>query len=270
VSIEQSVTSSSGAAEVSAIENEIPAYRAIAPQAVFSLIFGVLAVLGFASWFFLSFAALAVLLGVMANRRIKQLPDVLTGGRLAQAGIGLGLVFGLTAVSIGSVQYVIRGQQAKAFALKYEKALQTGTFEELVWYMQPPRARESRSPKDLVAEMKKGPEGMSSFQMQTETIHGIHDQVTNQGADVHFKGIESHGDQDNDMYAGALYEVHSPKAKDPADRERLALAHIKTGKNSKGKTEWYVVEIRYPYQPTTFVVAPKPVDDGHGHGPGGH
>ena len=37
----------------SAIENEIPAYRAISPLAITSLILGALSILSFAHWFFL-------------------------------------------------------------------------------------------------------------------------------------------------------------------------------------------------------------------------
>ena len=63
--IEQSTTASPAeAVPVSAIENEIPTYRAISPQAVFSLILGCLAILSFAHWFFLRCAVAAVVLGV--------------------------------------------------------------------------------------------------------------------------------------------------------------------------------------------------------------
>ena len=35
--------------------------------------------------------------GILALRKIRQLPEVLTGTTLARVGIGLGLLFGLTA-----------------------------------------------------------------------------------------------------------------------------------------------------------------------------
>src|SRR5579875_3187357 len=69
--------------KASAIENEIPTYRAISNRAVFSVICGVLASFSFADLIFLVFAVLAVVLGVTANLAIKRKPDLLTGTRLA-------------------------------------------------------------------------------------------------------------------------------------------------------------------------------------------
>ena len=57
-----------------AIENELPAYRAISPHAVVGLIAGVLAVISFASLYFLAFAVIAILLGIYADRRIRRSP----------------------------------------------------------------------------------------------------------------------------------------------------------------------------------------------------
>ena len=35
--------------------------------------------------------------------------------------------------------------------------------------------------------------------------------------------------------------------------------------STKGRYEWRVEELRYPYKPATYVPAAKAVDDGHGH-----
>ena len=74
----------------SPIENELPAYRAISTRAIFSLLFGSLAIFCFAHPIFYAIAALAVVLGVLAHRAIRQYPDMLTGHGLANAGIALG------------------------------------------------------------------------------------------------------------------------------------------------------------------------------------
>ena len=74
------------------IENEIPAYRAISPLAVLSLVLGLLSLLCFTDPSFLVVAALAVTAGLLADRKIQRMPDVLTGRRLAQAGVALGLL----------------------------------------------------------------------------------------------------------------------------------------------------------------------------------
>ena len=71
--------------------------------------------LSFANPFFYVFAILAVGVGIWAHRAIRRFPDMLTGQGLANAGIGLGLVFGLASGTIATVQYVVRSKQARSF-----------------------------------------------------------------------------------------------------------------------------------------------------------
>ncbi len=77
----------------SPIENELPTYRAISNRAIFSLVFGAMAIFCFAHPIFYVAAVLAVVLGVLAHRAIREYPDMLTGHGLANAGIALGLDF---------------------------------------------------------------------------------------------------------------------------------------------------------------------------------
>ena len=126
----------------SAIENEIPAYRAISPLAITSLILGALSILSFAHWFFLSFAVAAVVLGFLADRKIGRFSDVLTGRGFAQAGIGLGLIFGLAAVTTSAVQGYLRTSAATRFATAYAQVLQDKSLEDALWYQAPPEAAE--------------------------------------------------------------------------------------------------------------------------------
>ena len=92
------------------IENEIPTYRAISARAIFSVAFGVLSGCGFAHWFFYTFAVLAIVFGIWAHLKIKQLPDILTGKGLANFGIGLGLVFGLASGTVSTVAVLCASQ----------------------------------------------------------------------------------------------------------------------------------------------------------------
>jgi len=100
----------------SAIENELPAYRAISPQAVVALICGLLAILSFANLYFLAFAAAAIGLGLLAERKIRRDPEIWTGRGLAHAGAALGLVFGLSAVTSEVVQGYLRSRSARPSA----------------------------------------------------------------------------------------------------------------------------------------------------------
>jgi hypothetical protein len=249
---------------VSAIENEIPAYRAISPLAVFSLIFGILSILSFTGWFFLGFAVLAIGLGVMAERKIQRMPDVLTGRGLAQAGIGLGLVFGLMAFTTSTVQGVLRANQAKQFALRYEDTFKKGTVNELLWLGQPPSTRKLMGPDEYIKKRTENSKDEMMFDQETGTVRGLKKKLQEAGADFHFDRVEQHGDDGMNMFASALFDVHLPNSTDPAEREGHALAFMKAMK-FEGKYDWWVEEFRYPYQPQSYVPAAKPVDDGHGH-----
>ena len=55
----------------SVIENELPAYRAISKYAVFSVVFGFLAVFSFAHWFFYVFAILAIVAATAFGKRLQ-------------------------------------------------------------------------------------------------------------------------------------------------------------------------------------------------------
>lgn len=255
---------------VSAIENEIPAYRAISPQAVVAVILGVLSVLSFASWYFLILAVGAVALGFLADRAISRAPDRLAGRGLAQVGIVLGLLFGLTTVTIGTVQDFLRAREAKAFAQVYEEVLKTGSFEQVVWYEQPPEVRKAHTPEESFADLTKGQSNAAMFEQKHAPVREFKKALGESGGDVHFSGLEKHDDDGMSLVATALFEVHTPKAEKAEDKERFALAYMKAEKGKNGKYEWWIENFLFPYKPATFVVPSKPVDDGHGHGGGGH
>ena len=252
---------------LSAIENEIPAYRAISPGAIVSLMCGVIAILSYANWFFLVFAALAIVFGVLSQRKIQRFPDTLTGQRLAQTGIALGLIFSLTSLTITMVQSVIRERQARAFAQGFELVLTKGGIDDVLFYNQPPPVRKDSTPAKLAAEMKKSSDNRMA-EMQTGVFREVKDRLQEPGADLHFQKIETHSDDGTALFAGALYEIHMPNRSTPGDKETFLLALMKAIKNDKGQYEWWVEDLRFPYTPSSFVPAEKPVDDGHGHAPG--
>ena len=65
--------------------------------AIFSFICGVVAIFAGPIPIFYLASILAVVLGILAHRAIRQHPDMLTGHGLANTGIALGLAFGLAA-----------------------------------------------------------------------------------------------------------------------------------------------------------------------------
>ena len=248
----------------SAIENEIPAYRAISPLAITSLILGALSILSFAHWFFLSFAVAAVVLGFLADRKIGRFSDVLTGRGFAQAGIGLGLIFGLASVTTSAVQGYLRTSAATRFATAYAQVLQDKSLEDALWYQAPPDERKKKTSDQIAKEMKEGMPDPGAFEMQTASLRQLKTRLEkDKDTKLRFSKIESHGVDGLTTFAAALLELTEPDAKH-AHGDEFAMVVMKAD-NTKGRYEWRVDEIQYPYKPATYVPAAKPVDDGHGH-----
>jgi hypothetical protein len=248
------------------IENEIPAYRAVSAQAVLALILGLISVLCFASLYFLAVAALAVVVGFLADRKIQRLSDILTGRGLAQAGVGLGLIFGLTSVSIELAQSALRARDASRFARVFEDVLQKDSFEQAVWWSMAPQVRATTTPQKMIEEMTTGPQAAQTFEQRYASLREMKKQLATDGATVHFRRLDTHGVDGLNPYAAALYEVHVPKAEKPEQREQFALAFIKSAKDAKGRYGWWVETINFPVAAgADFQLPAKPVDDGHGH-----
>jgi hypothetical protein len=265
VAIEHSTTADHPeAVPASVIENEIPTYRAISPQAVVSLICGILAIMSFAHWSFLICAVAAVALGFLADRRIVQQSDVLTGRGIAQAGVALGLIFGLSSVTTAAVQDWFLVQQASRFAKTYEGVLNKGSFEDAIWYGQNPLARTGKTPQQIMTEIKKSRSGGSMFDLEQAALIRLRGRLNEGGADIRFSGIEQHGMERRDPYAAARYELHSEGSTPLPEEERYAIVLLK-GLNVNHRYEWWVERVGFPYTPDSYKPTVKPPDDGHGH-----
>lgn len=248
---------------VSVIENELPAYRAVLPMAVVALILGVLSVLSFASYYLLALAVLAVLIGIFADRKIQKFADLYTGRGLAQAGVGLGLIFGLTAVTVSSVQGFLNARQASAFGREYAKVLSAGTFDQAVWWTQPPSGRVSFTPEKLMAELTGSPTNAHAFDEKNAGLKSLKKALNTPGAALHFQKLESSGIDGLTPFGVILYEAHAPQAAEP---EGFARVICKATQNKLGAYEWWVEAVTYPVKPETAYELPaKAVDDGHGH-----
>lgn len=266
MAVDQNVSSSAPeTARAAAIDNEIPAYRAISPPAVVSLILGILGLLSFANWFFLIFAAGAVLLGVYADRKIRRDPEIWTGRTFAQLGTALGLVFGLAAVTVSLVQGLVRSQDATRFSRMYAEVLKKDSPEVAYWYTIQPASRDGKSAVELYDKAKKQARHPQEFEMMMGGASKLKKHADSlPGTDIHFVRLETHGIDGVHPFATALLEVHSPASKDTPASEEYALLYLKAT-SLRGKYHWWIEESKYPYQPSTFTVQPKAVDDGHGH-----
>jgi hypothetical protein len=260
-----------------AIENEIPTYRAISARAIFSVACGLLSVCTFAHPLFYAFAILAIGFGISAHRTIRHFPDMLTGQRLASAGIGLGLIFGLSAGTITTVQYYMRTKQASLFATKFAKVLESADKSQILWYSSHPELRKDKTGADLLKELDSKPKErqmMESSMGPQAKMNKLMDRIKSAEGPttVRFVSIETVGDEtghgiEMQIIATALYEVEGPPSKKFPEGKQFVLAVLKA--RPKGREyEWWSETILFPYVPASFVPVEKPV--GEGHGEGGH
>lgn len=255
---------------ISAIENEIPTYRAISTRAVFSLVCGALAALSIADLMFLVFAVLAIVLGLLAHVSIKRYPDQLTGRRLANAGISLGLVFGLTVITYTVIQGYILSRSASKFALEYARALKEGSLGDALLYREGAEQRKGKTAEQAEKEFQ----NMSSrergpAELRIASLQKLRKALAPKEAHIHLHGIESQGVDESRVgkvyyFATAVFEVEGSPGVSASEGNNLALAVLKG--DAKGRHyEWYVEDVIYPYIRKTYQAESKPVDDGHGH-----
>jgi hypothetical protein len=252
------------APNASAIENELPTYRAVSPHAVLALVCGLLAVFSFAHFSFLLFAAAAIVLGFVADRKIARMPEVLTGRFLAQAGIALALIFGLSAITLTLVQDRIRMREAEKFARHYAQVLTKGTYEDALWYGRDPNSRRGMTPQELAAETARFMTGPQKLDAENSPLKKLVERLKEIQGEVDFIKIEKQGQDKLDSFATALYEIHPAADKSIDEAERYVLVYFK-GWNTNRRYEWWAEQVVFPAQPDTFTPPAAAVDDGHGH-----
>jgi hypothetical protein len=254
----------------SAIENEIPSYRAISQYAIFSVLFGILASFSFASLFFLVFSVLAVILGILAHLGIKQYPEILTGRRLANVGIALGLIFGLVVSTYTGVQSFVLTREAERFGQVYAKVLSEGNMGDAMWYGLYPDNRKNKTPAQALQEYEQAKTKERMFMDQKlAPLQGLKKRMAaTSGTHLHFVDIEQQGVDESGAqvvyFATALYEVEGAHGTESPDAKQYALAIFK-GFPKGRHYDWWVDDVKFPYQRKTFEAPAKPVDDGHGH-----
>jgi hypothetical protein len=251
---------------VPAIENEIPTYRAIHPPAVISLVLGILSILSFAHPAFVLAGLAAILTGVVATRTIRRLADVLTGSGLAQAGIALGLIFSLSSVTVILVQSFLLTRDIQQFAARYCQTLTSGNKDETYFLCLPPALRAGKAPKEAIDMITAGmPHGNEEFTMRYDAYKKVLDRMTTPGQAARVDALEGKGVDGVTPFGTVRLRLTGPAQQGKWETEEFALILIR-GAAEHGRTEWYVEELRYPYQPSSYAPQPKPIDDGHDHG----
>ena len=249
----------------SAIENELPAYRAISALALVSLGLGVVSLLSFADLTFLVASVGAIVLGVLADWKIRRMPDILTGRGFAQAGVILGLIFGLSALTNDQVDRILLTRKIGQFADKYAAILKDEGVLEAFWYRQHPSVRAGKSPKQVEEMMlSSGRDSKAEFQSQIKQIQGIKDRL-GPGGHLHRAVLESYGYDRLTPYGAIVLEMENAIAPNGPYESNDLLIEIK-GEKAGREIKWWVTEIQPNYHRKTYRLRVKPVDDGHGHG----
>lgn len=260
-------------AYVSPIENELPTYRAISPLAVGSLVFGLIGVFAFADLKFVVSSALAILLGGLALWRIGKQSDVLTGAGLARAGLALGLIFGLSSLTISYTQSFLLSRRAEMF-IKTElvPVLNSRNLDECLWFRLSPTERRGLSPKQVRSKFSDPahPDPMS-FEMAAGPIVPVVKVLEAQPqAKVVFDRIE------RTTYDGIIPVVQArltiqgyqpdPKnaASDDPAKSSIGLVLKKQGDGKD--VSWWVQEYLYPYKADSYEPKIKSIEEEHGHG----
>lgn len=247
-----------------AIENEFPSYRAISPLAVLSAVLGALAVLSFAHLGFLALAVGAVLTGLWADRKIRHLPEVLTGRGLAQAGVALGTIFALSSLTLVGVERYMIYRDARDFGQRVVKSFRTQRIADVLWYKVPPHERRSMTPEQVKQKFDgQAAKDRNFLQAEAAPIFGIIDRLK-KGGTIRLDQVESAGSDGVESFGGVVLRVDSA-TKDKANPPEYGLLDLQ-GMNEGRAWRWWVRAIKFPYQPHTYAPPTKPVDDGHGHG----
>ena len=278
----------------SPIENEIANYRAIHPLAVLAFLAGVVGIFSFTGYLFLGFAIAAVLLGALAVSRIQAAPDIYAGAALAKIGLAIGLICGLSSVTMDFVWHWQAKASAQRFAKEYTEILGQQSLKSALWYRLDPDNRARTDPESFFDSFQNQSSSgdPTAYESMAGPINQVHNALKSAGANpsLKFEEIETAGFQDLDAYAYARV-ILQPGAPTAAAEEEKDHDHAKDedhghehasssppqltepthllltikGNSKGGKYSWWVTDITYPYQsrtkrPTTTI------DHGHSHG----
>ena len=288
-------TMSTLGSEISSLDrpdNELSSYRAITPPAVISLLLGVLSALSFVSHTFWIATVFAVILGVLAIRAISRQPDALTGATMAHAGIALGLIFGLSSLVWGVVDNLMLQRRASTFMVdRLLPILNERDLNAALYYKEEPATRRGVTPEEFRAKIEReiGPNNQMMFEQQAGAVAKLNRHLLEEkDAKLSFKKIETTVIEGTTPVALALVQINWPqeaahdhgeaghdseteKAHEEMLRERGEMLGVVLKNRREGRRDsWWVESYIYPYKGQGYVATVKPVDDGHGHGPGGH
>jgi hypothetical protein len=184
-------------------------------------------------------------LGVLAQRKIRRLSDVYTGERMANAGIALGLLFSLSALTIGLVQGWMIDRDASKFAREYVKVLRDGTEADAFYFESTPHSREGRTPQEVYDQSKAQAKG-GMFDEQIRPSRDIRRRLSGPGQTVEFYGIVRHDSRDLQVYANAVLVLKGPKTQEFPEGSQYAEAVLHGLPKAGASFEWWIERLIFP------------------------
>ena len=239
-----------------ASDDDLGLDRTLSTFAVLSLILGVLSILAFAptNLFLWVIPPAAIVTGLIALRQISSAPEVWTGSRLAQLGIGLAVV--CVGGAIGGKYYTAAriARYGRATADRFMDKLKGGDVEAAFWLTMPREQRqriESKSVEELPAEVL---ERYGSFRGEVNPHAAT---LASSDVTVEFEGVEDANSDQGTEYASVVYRIHSPKG----DSRILIVASSMYSPETHEQT-WFIREHKFGYTAGSYE---PPVASGHGH-----
>ena len=229
------------------IDNEIPAYRALTPLAVLSLVFGIVSVLTFTELGFSLFGVAGILFGVLAHRKIRAFPELYTGDKLANAGIAVSLMFVLCAWTITLMQGWMITRAADKFGEQYVKAIKSGSFDELAYYQATPDQRKGKTAQKVASEMMEGVRAQREFEMIHVGLTHLFERVktAKDQLKIDYEGVTNHASDGLQVKAIQRFAVTGPVTKDFPEATQYAGVFI-TGLPKNNEYEWFVTSVDFP------------------------
>lgn len=225
----------------------VSTYRAISPLAILSVVAGLASILTFTSAYFAIFGVLAIALANLARRSIRKFSDVLTGERLANVGIGLGLLFSLSALTLGVVQDRIVQHEASKFARVYEEVLQKGSTADALFYKLPPAARKGKNPKEAIDEMTASMKNSMEREQHQKAVLDLKARLNaSDNQAIVYDSLAQHSTDGLAIHAFARYKIHGPATPSFPNATQYALVKFR-GDPVDGAYGWFVEDVTFPY-----------------------
>jgi ABC-type multidrug transport system fused ATPase/permease subunit len=230
-------------------ENVVSTYRAITPLAIASLILGLAAIFSFLSLWFAISGALALVSGIMAIRAIRRLPEALTGERMANAGIALGLLFSLAAVTIDFVQVWIMDREATKFVRGYVADIQSAALEQALFLHADPGYRKEKTPEENIAQYSGSPQSKGIFEMETQGVRDMIKRIkSTPGQTVTLSRILNHAADGMGAYVEFVLILQGPKSQDFPAETQYGIVGVHG--NPEGRVyAWKVQSTKFPATP---------------------